>query len=76
MFDSPNTAGTTQTTAIPWLVIAFIFIPAVLILSRSFGYLPLSVAIACSMTCLAVAWVNWRKYLRLTMRSVSVRSYK
>ena len=76
MFDSPNSPGTTQTAAIVLLVVAFIFIPAVSIVSRSFGYLSLSLAIACSMTCLAFAWVNWRKYLRLTMRTVSVRSYK
>lgn len=39
MFDSPSSAGTAQTTAVALLAVAFIFIPAVLVVSRSFGYI-------------------------------------
>lgn len=76
MFDSPTSAGTVQTTAIAFLAVAFIFIPAVLVVSRSFGYVSLSLGIGCSAMCGAFAWANWRKYSRLTAASLSTRRYE
>jgi hypothetical protein len=68
MIDSQRkSTGTEYTTTVALLVLAFIFSPAILIVSGQFGYWSVSLALACSALCVALAWVNWTKYSRLTI---------
>jgi hypothetical protein len=74
MFDSQQkSTGTGYTTSVALLAVALIFSPAVLIASRPFGYVSLSVAIACSTVCLALAWINWKKSSQLSIPSIAVQ---
>ena len=74
MFDSQQkSTGTQYTLTAALLIVAFIFSPAVLLVSRPFGYLSVSLALACSMLCVASAWVIWRKYSQLTIPSLEPR---
>ena len=68
MFASQKSTGA-GTMTIAYLLIAFIFSPAVLVVSRPVGYIGISLAIACSALCLALAWVNWRKSSQLSTHS-------
>jgi hypothetical protein len=61
MFASQQSMGAGYTTTVALLTVAFIFIPAVLVVSRPFGYISLSLAIACSALCVTLAWINWKK---------------
>jgi len=71
MFDSQQkSTGTQYTVTAALLIVAFVFIPAVLIVSRPFGYASVSLALACSALCVAYAWVNWRSYSQLTIPSL------
>ena len=68
MFDSDQkSTGTGYTTTVALLIMAFIFCPAVLVVSRPVGYVSLSLAIACSALCVILAWVNWKKSSRLSV---------
>jgi len=70
MFDSDQKpTGTGYTTTVALLIMAFIFIPAVLVASRPF----LSLASACSALCVILAWVNWKKSSRLTIPSIATQ---
>lgn len=74
MFDSgQKSTGTGYTTTVALLIIALIFSPAVLFASRSFGYISLSLAVACSALCLTLALANWKRSSRLTKPSVATR---
>lgn len=68
--------GTSYTGTVMLLVMAFIFIPAILIASRPFGYLSISVAIVCSVICTALAWVNWKRSSRLCISSITDQGAK
>lgn len=61
MFAQSQKSGTGYTTMVALLSVAFVFSPAVLVMSRPFGYIALSLAITCSAICVALAWVNWKK---------------
>ena len=63
--------GTSYTTTGALLLLAFIFIPAVLIASRPLAYAPLLAAIVCSAICTALAWVNWTKSSELSISSIA-----
>lgn len=77
MFDPhQKSTGTGYTTTAALLAVAFIFIPAVLVVSRPFGYLSLSLAIACSALCVTLAWVNWKKSSQLSIPSITVPDAK
>lgn len=65
--------GTSYTAPVALLILAFIFIPAVLIFSRPFGDLALAVAIACSAICIGLARTNWMKSSQLSIASISDR---
>ena len=56
-----KSTGTSYTTTVALLAVAFIFSPAVLVVLRPVGYLFLSLLIACSALCVALAWVTWKK---------------
>ena len=69
MFTSQKSMGSGYTTTVAYLAVAFIFSPAVLAVSRPVGYISVSLAIACSAVCIALAWVNWRKSSQLSIAS-------
>ena len=71
MFDSDQrSTGTQYPITVALLIVAFIFSSAVLIVSRPFGYVSVSLAIACSALCVGLARVNWKKYSELTIPSI------
>lgn len=67
---SQKSTGTEYTRTVAFLVVAFIFSPAILFFSRPLGYLSVSLAIACSALCVALAWVNWKKSSQLSIPSI------
>ena len=69
-----NSTGTRYTTTVALLAIAFIFIPTILMVSRPFGYLTLSLAIACSALCVTVARILWKKSSRLFVQSIATQA--
>ena len=74
MFDPPlKSTGREYTTTIALLAVAFIFIPAVVVAERLFGYLSLSLALAGSALCVTLAWVHWKRSSQLTMPSIAIR---
>jgi hypothetical protein len=74
MFEtSQKSTGTRYTTTVAFLVMAFIFSPAVLIVSRPMGYLSISLAVACSAGCIALAWVNWKRSSQLFIPSIVIQ---
>ena len=71
MFDTQQKAtGTGYTTTVAFLVVAFIFSPAALIFSGRFGYISVSLAIACSTLCVALAWLIWKKSSQRSIPSI------
>jgi len=55
MFDGcRQSTETGHTSAVAFLVIAFLFSPAILVVSRSLGYASVLLAIACSVPCLGL----------------------
>jgi len=73
MFDTQQKAtGTGYTTTVAFLVVALVFSPAALIFSGHYGYITISLAIACSALCLAMAWVTWRKLSQRSIPSIAI----
>ena len=73
MFEaSKKPTGTVYTPTIAFLVLAFIFSPAILVVTRPFGYISVMLAIACSVACLALAWLSWKKFAEVPASSVSI----
>jgi hypothetical protein len=68
-----KSTGTEYTRTVALLVLAFLFSPAILIVSGQFGYWPVSLALASSALCVALAWVNWTRYSQLTIPSLETR---
>ena len=74
MFDiQQKSTGTAYTTTAAFLIVAFIFSPAALLFSGRFGYVPVSLAIASSVLCVALAWVTWKKSSQRSMPSIEVQ---
>jgi hypothetical protein len=69
---SEKSTGTGYTTTFAFLAVAFVFSPALLIVSSPVGPVSVSLAIACSALCIILAWVNWKKSSTLTMPSIEV----
>jgi len=69
-----KSTGTGYTTTVALLAVAFVFSPAVLFISRPFGYGAVALAIACSGVCAGWAWVNWKKSSQLSMPSIMTKS--
>ena len=70
---SQKSTGTGYTTTVALLAVAFIFIPAVLFISRPFGYGLALPAVASSVACVAWAWINWKRSSQLSMPSIESR---
>ena len=71
---SQKSTGITYTTTVALLVAGFIFSPALLVISRPIGYFSLSLAVACSALCFALAWFNWKKASQLTIPSIATQN--
>jgi hypothetical protein len=56
-----KSASAKYTTTVALLVFAFIFSPAILLVSRPVGFGSIALAAAGSIACVAYAWINWRK---------------
>jgi hypothetical protein len=71
MFE-PNvkSTGTQYTLTVALLALAFVFSPALLLVSGRFGYVPVSLAVAGSALCVILAWVNWTRHSQLTIPSI------
>jgi hypothetical protein len=77
MFDAQQkSTGTGYTRTVTFLVIAFILIPAVLVVSRPLGYVSVSLAVAFSALCIALAWVTWKKSSQLSIPSIASQDVK
>jgi hypothetical protein len=71
MLDSYQKAtGTRYTATVALLVLALIFIPAMLILLHPVGYDSMSLGALSSASCLGFAWRNWKKHSQLTIPSL------
>ena len=74
MFSScEKSTGTAYTPTVALLAMAFVFSPAMLIASHQFGHLSVSLAVACSATCLILAGVVWNKSSRLSIPSLAIQ---
>ena len=77
MFASQQkSTGTQYVITVALLAVAFIFSPAVLVISRSFGYTGIVLAVACSTVCVALAWINWKKHSQLSIPSLETQRLK
>ncbi len=71
MFDShQKPTGTDYTMTASLVVMAVVLSPAILILSRPFGYLSVLLALSCSVASIAFAWIHWKNYSQLTIPSM------
>lgn len=71
MFDPhQKLTGTRYTTTAALAIAAAFFSPIVLVLSRPFGQASIMIATVFSTACLALAWLYWKKYSRLTIPSL------
>jgi hypothetical protein len=72
MFESQDPLR--NSSSIAYLAFAFVCSPAILALSRPFGYLTLASAIGCSTLCAALGWANWNpSSLQPALESTSTR---
>jgi len=75
MFDSSQkSTGTEYTPTIALLAVAFVFVPAVLLATNSWGYMALSLATVCSTACVGLAWLKWKKSSQLFIPSITTKN--
>lgn len=71
MFDPhQKSTGTGYTRTVALLAVAVVFIPCALMMFRPAGYMSVSVAGACSVFCVSLAWASWKKSSELTIPSI------
>jgi hypothetical protein len=74
MFDSGReTNGTGYTSTVALVIAGCIFSPAVLAVSRPFGYRALALAVGSTLLCMGLAWVNWTKGPQFPTASIANR---
>ena len=71
MLDShlPST-GVKFTTTIAFLAVALMVSPLVVLASRPLSGAVITAGLATSFVCLALAWVNWKRYSQVTISSL------
>lgn len=75
MFDEQQkSSGTTTTVA--FLAVAFVFIPALLMISRPVGTIAVVSGVICGVICLALAALNYRKSARVAVLAATVGKAK
>jgi hypothetical protein len=62
--------GTSYTITSALLMLAFVFGPAILYISRPFDFMSISLALLFSSLCVGLAWLNWRAHSELTIPSI------
>jgi hypothetical protein len=67
---SQKFTGTGYTGTVAFLVVAFVASPALLVLSRPFGYASVSLAVLTSAICVSAAYINWKRFSQLSMPSI------
>ena len=73
MFDTQQkSTGTGYTTAVAFLVVAVIFIPAALMFYGHYGYVSVSLASVGTALCVGLAWMNWKRSSQLTIPSIAI----
>lgn len=65
-----KSTGTCYTTSAAFLVVALVFCPALLAFIRPIGNLAVGLLVSAAVTCLALAWLCWRWFSRLTLPSL------
>ena len=71
MFDAQmKFTGRQYTITFAWLAVGAIFIPAMMFVVRP-GYSVLVLAGIASITCVALAWISWKRSSRLTIPSIA-----
>lgn len=63
--------GTSYAAPVALLILAFIFIPAILLASRPYGDIALAVAVGSGAICIGVARTKWMKSSELATCSVA-----
>jgi len=82
MFDSypydpqQKSTGTGYTFTVALLSVAFVFSPALLVISRPFGHAALALSIMCSVACVTLAWFTWKKSSQLSIPSIVFQEAK
>jgi len=76
MFAQQKSTGSGYTTTVAFLVVAFLLIPAVLVISRPLGYVSISLAVAFSALCVALAWFNWKRLSQLSIPPIMIQEVK
>jgi hypothetical protein len=71
MFDSSQiSTGRQYTLTATLLLIAFVVTPVILILSRPFAHVSVAFALGLSGGCVALAWLTWTRFSRLSIPSL------
>lgn len=69
-YSQQKSTGTDYTMTVALLVVAFVFCPAILILTLPLGYPSLMAGVGISGVCVAIAWRNWKRHSQLTTPSI------
>jgi hypothetical protein len=69
-------ARTASITTAALLALTLVFSAEMLVLSRFFGYVVLSLAAACSGLCLAFAWTSWNRHAEIRIPSIARTSQR
>jgi len=67
----PTGAG--YTTTVAYFVVALLFVPAILFVSRPLGYVAISLAMVCAVLSVGLAWVNWKRSSRVPIALIAPR---
>ena len=62
--------GTGYTRTVALLALGLVFTPCALMMSRPIEYATVSVAAACGILCLSLAWASWKKSSQLSIPSI------
>lgn len=62
-----KSTGTCYTTTAAFLILALVFCPALIVLFRPIGDAGILGLVSVAAACLALAWLSWRRFSRLTM---------
>jgi hypothetical protein len=74
MFESGReSTGTAYTSTVALVIAGCIFSPAVLAVSRPFGYGALALAVGSTLLCMGLAWVKWTKGPQFSTPSIANR---
>jgi hypothetical protein len=71
MFEAQQkSTGTSYTMTVALLLVALVFSPTVVVYTWPLGYLGVSLALACSVVCIGLAWLNWKRFAQLSILTI------